>query len=119
MMAITRIEVVQREYGKKEIEDCTFVFNPQVSAVNNRSETYYSFSSIGQSWDAALRRAGMRHRKAYQSRHTYACWSLSAGANPNFIASQMGHTSAQRVYSVYGAWMNNNIGEQIAMLNQK
>ncbi|MEJ5548782.1 recombinase RecT, partial [Salmonella enterica subsp. enterica] len=25
----------------------------------------------------------------------YACWSLSAGANPNFIATQMGHTDAQ------------------------
>lgn len=119
MTAKTRIEVVQREYGKKDIEDCTFVFNPQVSAVNNRSGTYYSVSSIGQSWGSALRRAGIRHRKAYQSRHTYACWSLSAGANPNFIASQMGHTSAQMVYSVYGTWMNDNNVEQIAMLNQK
>jgi integrase len=113
------IEVILREYGKKDIEDCTFVFNPQVSAINSRSGTYYSVSSIGQSWNTALRRAGVRHRKAYQSRHTYACWSLSAGANPNFIASQMGHTSAQMVYSVYGTWMNDNNGEQIAMLNQK
>lgn len=113
------IEVILREYGKKDIEDCTFVFNPQVSAINSRSGTYYSVSSIGQSWNTALRRAGVRHSKAYQSRHTYACWSLSAGANPNFIASQMGHTSAQMVYSVYGTWMNDNNGEQIAMLNQK
>jgi len=119
MSAKTTIEVVSREYGKSEKEDCTFVFNPQVSAVNNRSGNYYSVSSIGQSWGAALRKAGVTHRKAYQSRHTYACWSLSAGANPNFIASQMGHTSAQMVYSVYGTWMNDNNAEQIAMLNQK
>ncbi|EPC4825805.1 tyrosine-type recombinase/integrase, partial [Salmonella enterica] len=55
-----------------------------------------------------LKRAGLRYRKAYQSRHTYACWSLAAGANPNFIAAQMGHANAQMVYTVYGAWMSDN-----------
>ena len=65
------------------------------------------------------KKGGDRHRKAYQSRHTYACWSLAAGANPSFIASQMGHASAQMVFNVYGAWMADNNAEQIAMLNQK
>ncbi len=71
---------------------CTF---PSMTATNGRSGHHYSEGSIGQSRDAALRRAGIRHRKAYQSRHTYACWSLAAGANPNFIAQQMGHASAR------------------------
>ena len=66
-----------------------------------------------------MRRAGLRYRRAYQSRHTYACWSLTAGANPNFIAAQMGHTNAQMVYQVYGAWMSDNNADQIAILNQK
>jgi integrase len=35
------------------------------------------------------------------------------------MASQMGHTSTQMVYSVYETWMNDNNAEQIAMLNQK
>ncbi|EIR8436329.1 site-specific integrase, partial [Escherichia coli] len=56
-------------------------------------------------------------RKAYQSRHTYACWALSAGANPTFIASQMGHSSASMVYNVYGAWMPECSVTQVAMLN--
>ncbi|AIR66999.1 integrase [Cedecea neteri] len=64
-------------------------------------------------------KAGLRYRKAYQSRHTYACWSLTAGANPNFIASQMGHANAQMVYQVYGKWMTDNDREQLAILNQK
>ncbi|RVR66123.1 integrase, partial [Citrobacter freundii] len=61
---------------------------------------------------------GIRHRKAYQSRHTYACWSLSAGANPSFIASQMGNTDAQMVYKVYGKWMSEKSGEQVTLLNK-
>lgn len=63
-------------------------------------------------------KAGIRHRKAYESRHTFACWALSAGANASFIANQMGHTNAQMVFSVYGKWMSEQNGDQIALLNQ-
>ncbi|ENR2353670.1 tyrosine-type recombinase/integrase, partial [Shigella flexneri] len=69
------------------------------------SGPHYKVDSIRESWTSILKRAGLRHRKSYQSRHTYACWSLAAGANPSFIASQMGHTNAQMVFNVYGAWM--------------
>ncbi|RZF18768.1 tyrosine-type recombinase/integrase [Serratia marcescens] len=113
------ITVSLREYGKTVSHKCTFVFNPSMTATNGRSGQHYSEGTIGQSWDSALRRAGIRHRKAYQSRHTYACWSLSAGANPNFIAQQMGHASAQMVYQVYGSWMAENNHDQINLLNQK
>ncbi|EAB5054403.1 integrase, partial [Salmonella enterica] len=42
-----------------------------------------------------------------------------AGANPNFIAAQMGHANAQMVYTVYGAWMADNNQSQIDILNQR
>ena len=114
-----QIEVQLREYGRTVIHDCTFVFNPQLVRKSSNVGYHYKVDSIGDSWEAALKRAGLRHRKAYQSRHTYACWSLSAGANPSFIASQMGHTSAQMVFNVYGAWMADSNSDQIALLNQK
>lgn len=114
-----QIEVQLREYGRTAIHDCTFVFNPQLVRKSSNVGYHYKVDSIGDSWEAALKRAGLRHRKAYQSRHTYACWSLSAGANPSFIASQMGHTSAQMVFNVYGAWMADSNSDQIALLNQK
>ncbi|HGG5994851.1 TPA: tyrosine-type recombinase/integrase [Salmonella enterica subsp. diarizonae serovar 61:r:z53] len=113
------IEVQLREYGRSVKHECTFVFNPHVVRQSKQVGFIYKVDSIGDSWEAALKRAGIRHRKAYQSRHTYACWSLSAGANPSFIASQMGHASAQMVFNVYGAWMADSSAEQIAMLNQK
>ncbi|TDX14588.1 integrase [Buttiauxella sp. BIGb0552] len=113
------IDVLLREYRKKEVHKCTFVFNPSLHAKNGRSGHHYAVGSVNQSWEAAMRRAGLRYRKAYQSRHTYACWSLTAGANPNFIASQMGHSNAQMVYQVYGKWMADSDSDQIAILNQK
>ncbi|ECF2799488.1 DUF3596 domain-containing protein [Salmonella enterica] len=114
-----RIEVKLREYGRSTIHPCTFVFNPQITRRNNNYEGYhYSVSSVASSWEMLMRRSGIRYRKAYQSRHTYACWSLAAGANPNFIANQMGHTNAQMVFNVYGTWMSENNSDQIEILNK-
>lgn len=113
------VEVITREFGRSVKHQCTFVFNPKISSVNGKCGYHYSVGSINQGWSDALKRAGLRHRNAYQSRHTYACWSLSAGANPNFIANQMGHADAQMVYKVYGRWMADNNLDQIAILNQK
>lgn len=113
------IEVQLREYNRSVNHECTFVFNPQIVRRCEQVGFIYKVDSVGDSWDAAMKRAGIRRRKAYQSRHTYACWSLSAGANPSFIANQMGHASAQMVFNVYGAWMADSSAEQITMLNQK
>ncbi|ENU8969336.1 tyrosine-type recombinase/integrase [Salmonella enterica] len=113
------VEVKLREYGRSDHHACTFVFNPQIPRSNSKAGYNYAVGSIGAIWDSAIRRAGVRTRKAYQSRHTYACWSLSSGANPTFIASQMGHSSAHMIYNVYGAWMPESSAEQVAMLNQK
>ncbi len=80
---------------------------------------YYSMSSIDASWNAAVKRAGIRRRNPYHTRHTFACWLLSAGANPSFIANQMGHENVQMVYEVYSTWIEEMNGDQVAMLNNK
>ncbi|WP_370570037.1 tyrosine-type recombinase/integrase [Serratia sp. OS31] len=45
-------------------------------------------------WDPAAKLAGIRRRNPYHTRHTFACWFLTAGANPSFIVAQMGHANA-------------------------
>lgn len=113
------IDVHLREYGKKEKHKCTFVFLPSVTSRTGACGDHFTVDSVRQTWDTAVKRAGIRHRKSYQSRHTYACWSLTAGANPAFIASQMGHADAQMVFQVYGKWMSENNDAQVALLNSK
>ena len=44
---------------------------------------------------------------------------LSAGANPAFIASQMGHENAEMIYTVYSAWINALDGDQIEILSHR
>lgn len=113
------LNVRLREYGKTETQKCTFVFLPSVTARSKRHGEHFTVDSVRQTWDTAVKRAGIRHRKSYQSRHTYACWSLTAGANPSFTANQMGHADAQMVFQVYGKWMPENNDAQAEFLNAR
>ncbi|WP_312024061.1 tyrosine-type recombinase/integrase [Enterobacter bugandensis] len=81
--------------------------------------TTNSVNSISSLWSTTIRRSGVRRRCPYQTRHTYACWMLSAGANPAFIASQMGHENAEMIYTVYSAWINALDGDQIEILSHR
>lgn len=53
----------------------------------------------------ALKKLGIRHRPAYNMRHTYATVCLMAGMNPAFVANQLGH-SVQMLLNVYSKWTN-------------
>lgn len=57
-------------------------------------------------WQPALRASGIRRRRAYQTRHTCATNALSAGANPAYIARQMGHKNAKMLFTVYAKWID-------------
>jgi integrase len=53
----------------------------------------------------ALKALGMRVRRQYNCRHTYATICLMDGMNPAFIAGQLGH-SVQMLHSTYAKWID-------------
>ena len=52
-----------------------------------------------------LKKAKVRYRNPYQTRHTYASMMLSAGEHPMWVAKQMGHADWTMIARVYGKWM--------------
>ncbi|WP_273150762.1 tyrosine-type recombinase/integrase [Methylophaga thiooxydans] len=56
-------------------------------------------------WIPTLKKANVRYRRAYQTRHTYASMMLSAGEHPMWVASQMGHADWSMIARIYGKWM--------------
>lgn len=56
-------------------------------------------------WEPLCKRAGVRYRNPYQVRHTYASSMLTAGANPWYVAQQLGHVDVQMVFRVYGKFI--------------
>jgi integrase len=56
-------------------------------------------------WTPALKKAKVRYRRPYQTRHTYASMMLSAGEHPMWVAGQMGHADWSMIARTYGKWM--------------
>jgi integrase len=56
-------------------------------------------------WIPALKRAGVRYRNPYQTRHTYASMMLTAGESPIWLAGQMGHADTSMIFRRYGKWI--------------
>jgi integrase len=56
-------------------------------------------------WTHALKKAKVRYRRPYQTRHTYASMMLSAGEHPMWVAKQMGHTDWTMIARIYGKWL--------------
>ena len=61
-------------------------------------------------WEAALKKAGVRYRSQYQTRHTFASTLLSTGGNPMYVSKQMGHTDTTMVTRIYGSWIEQEDG---------
>ena len=53
------------------------------------------------SWTPSLEAAGVKHRRIYDLRHTYATWSLAAGIDIFTLARRMG-TSVKMIDRTYG-----------------
>jgi len=56
-------------------------------------------------WHPAIKRAEVRYRYPYQMRHTFASTLLSAGENPVWVASMMGHKDWTMIVRTYGRWI--------------
>jgi integrase len=56
-------------------------------------------------WMIILRKAGVRYRNPYQTRHTFASTLLAGGANPLYVAKQMGHRDTEMITRNYGRWI--------------
>ena len=57
---------------------------------------------VNSGWTSTL---GLRVRDAYQTRHTYATLLLMSGANPAYVAQQLGHTTMKITLERYARWL--------------
>lgn len=57
-------------------------------------------------WTPALKLLGIRYRRPYNMRHTYATAMLMAGMTPAFCARQLGH-SVEMFLRTYARWIDN------------
>ncbi len=67
-------------------------------------------------WLPLMERAGIPYRNPYQLRHTYASTLLTAGANPWYVAQQLGHEDVEMVFRTYGKFIREDYQKPKATL---
>ena len=67
-------------------------------------------------WLPIMERAGIPYRNPYQIRHTFASTLLTAGANPWYVASQLGHEDVEMVFRTYGKFIREDFQKPKAVL---
>ena len=58
-------------------------------------------------WKPALRRAQLRYRTMYQTRHTFASLALQSGEQLGWVSKQLGHTNDEMVIRHYAKFIPN------------
>jgi integrase len=58
-------------------------------------------------WARSMARSGLRYRRMYEVRHTFASWALGAGELPEWVARTLGHANTSMVYKTYGRYIKN------------
>lgn len=59
-------------------------------------------------WQPALKASGVKFRKQYNTRHTYASTMLSNSENIGWVAKQLGHSNIAMTLSTYARWIPEN-----------
>nr|WP_256592544.1 tyrosine-type recombinase/integrase [Pseudomonas sp. URMO17WK12:I1] len=83
-------------------EGDTFVFKP---TDGRGAEFITTEETPKRHFKAALEALGIRDRRQYATRHTYATICLMAGMTPAFVAKQLGH-SVQVLLERYARWID-------------
>lgn len=83
-------------FGKCEYVFCTRNGKP----LDNKNVT-------NRVWYPLLRHLAMTKRRPYQTRHTAATLWLASGESPEWIATQMGHTTTEMLFRVYSRYVPN------------
>jgi len=114
-----QVKITKTRAGNREV---TF-FPPALSALNNQkkhtflhSDRVFHNPKTGAPWETdkqiresawrpALKKAGIRYRNPYQTRHTYASMLASNGENLWWLSHQMGHETIEMIMKHYGKWI--------------
>ncbi|MCL9775494.1 site-specific integrase [Vibrio methylphosphonaticus] len=91
--------LLQRQWERRT--DSPFVFPSQNG---NGLSTQYVSKHI---WHPILKKAGLKPRRAYETRHTSAVLHISAHENPLYISHMLGHSDTKLLFDVYAPYVMN------------
>ena len=120
-----------RDFGVQHVRTHVDVTDPSLAALQAqkqytfmKSEFIFSDPKTGEPWANAdairkkawvptLKKAGVRYRNPYQTRHTFATRHISRGVNLFWLSGQMGHKGPEMLFRHYGTYLAEYAGRTV------
>lgn len=99
-MSIDTLEALRRQQKITGLNNKQVFINPKTGAAFENDKVPW------RPWQHAVRLAEVRYRKPYNTRHTFATLNLMAGANPMWVARQLGHKTMKMLLENYSRWID-------------
>ena len=94
------LEALRRQWQRTGLASGYVFINPKTGSPFENDKVPW------RPWQHAIKIAGVRYRKPYNTRHTFATLNLMAGANPMWVARQMGHSTMKMLLENYSRWID-------------
>lgn len=95
-MAVSAFAAQRQETGAR----------PRIFWNPNTRENLFDYDATQACFDYVCKKAGLRRRNQYQTRHSYASNLLVQGENLMYVAKQLGHADLHMLLRVYAKWMS-------------
>ncbi|SNX49731.1 Tyrosine recombinase XerC [Vibrio thalassae] len=95
------IDFKHRRIKQRRTSDCPFVFSDKNGG---GLSTQFVSRKI---WQPTLKKAGLKHRRAYETRHTAAVLHIAALENPLYISHMLGHSDIKLLFEIYAPYIAN------------
>ncbi len=117
--AASKAEKTKTSSGEREVK----LLAPAIEALNNQKQYTFVKDNVvfhnprtdkpwqGDQpirktlWTHALKKAGVRYRRPYQTRHTYASMMLSSEEPLAWVSRQLGHSNVLMTAKAYATWI--------------
>ncbi len=101
----TLIEALRKHVAAMDLEGSVKAWPPEqrqlvFATAAGRVVSHSQF--FEQVWQPLLTKAGLPYRRYHATRHTFATWLLSDGADVRFVQAQLGHASIAQTADTYG-----------------
>ncbi len=103
----------------KEQKQFTFMKDGVIFEDPKTNQAWASADAIRKkAWVPTLKKAGVRYRNPYQTRHTFATRNISQGVNLFWLAGQMGHKGPEMLFRHYGGYLKEYDGNSTNISNE-
>ncbi|RJY02118.1 site-specific integrase [Parashewanella spongiae] len=113
---------VKTPKSRRTLKLCDTLLNAfkriQTAAQDNIGDHHYIFTDANgipldthfvskKLWYPTLKKAGLKRRRAYETRHTAAVLHISAHENPLYVSQMLGHSDTRLLFEIYAPYVAN------------